>query len=88
VDYLAIGPVFPTASKQRADPALGVAAIAELRRLTRKPLVAIGGITRANAASVLAAGVDAVAVISDLLAEDVEERLQQWLRLIPPGRQP
>jgi thiamine-phosphate pyrophosphorylase len=85
-DYLAIGPVFPTGSKEKPDPVLGVAAVAELRRLTSKPLVAIGGITRANAAEVLAAGVDAVAVISDLLADDLEGRLEEWRRLTRPNR--
>lgn len=88
VDYLAIGPVFPTGSKEKPDPVLGVEALAELRRLTRKPLVAIGGITRANARPVLAAGVEAVAVISDLVADDLEGRLQEWLRLIQPDPRP
>lgn len=81
VDYLAIGPIFPTGSKQRPDPVVGVAALAELRPLTGKPLVAIGGITRANARAVLDAGADAVAVISDLLAEDLAARLDEWLTL-------
>ena len=85
VDYLAIGPIFPTGSKDRPDAVLGVAAVTELRRLTRKPLVAIGGITRANAAEVLATGVDAVAVISDLLADDLEERFDEWRRLTQPN---
>jgi thiamine-phosphate pyrophosphorylase len=62
-DYLAYGPVFATASKQRPDPVQGVAALSEARRLTRVPLVAIGGITAATIADVLATGVDAVAVI-------------------------
>ena len=88
VDYLAIGPVFPTGSKEKPDPVLGIEALPELRRLTRKPLVAIGGITRANAAGVLAAGVDAVAVISDLLADDLEGRLKEWLQLTPQNQQP
>jgi thiamine-phosphate pyrophosphorylase len=88
VDYLAIGPVFPTGSKEKPDPVLGPEALFELRRLTRKPLVAIGGVTRANAASVLEAGAEAVAVISDLLAEDLKGRLEEWLRLIPPNRSP
>jgi len=84
VDYLAIGPVFATGSKQNADPVLGVEALAELRRLTTKPLVAIGGITRDNAAAVLASGVDAVAVISDLLGPNLDQRLEQWLQLTQP----
>jgi thiamine-phosphate pyrophosphorylase len=68
-DYLAIGPVFSTSSKDRPDPLVGLEGVRQARQLTRKPLVAIGGITRANAASVIAAGADSVAVISDLLRE-------------------
>lgn len=68
-DYLAIGPVFSTASKENPDPVVGLEGVRRARTITRKPLVAIGGITRANAASVIAAGADSVAVISDLLCE-------------------
>jgi thiamine-phosphate pyrophosphorylase len=68
-DYLAIGPVFPTSSKNKPDPVVGLEGVRQARELTRKPLVAIGGITRANAASVIEAGADSVAVISDLLRE-------------------
>ena len=66
-DYLAIGPVFATSSKERPDPVVGLEGVRRARELTRKPMVAIGGITRANARSVLEAGADTVAVISDLL---------------------
>jgi thiamine-phosphate pyrophosphorylase len=55
-DYLAIGPVFSTSSKDRPDPVVGLEGVRQARQLTRKPLVAIGGITRANAASVIEAG--------------------------------
>ncbi len=68
-DYLAIGPVFSTSSKDKPDPVVGLEGVRRARQLTRKPLVAIGGITRANAASVMEAGADSVAVISDLLRE-------------------
>jgi len=68
-DYLAVGPVFLTSGKDRPDPVVGLEGVRRARRLTRKPLVAIGGITRANAASVIAAGADSAAVISDLLRE-------------------
>jgi thiamine-phosphate pyrophosphorylase len=68
-DYLAIGPVFSASSKEKPDPVVGLAGVRRARALTRKPLVAIGGITRANAASVIKAGADSVAVISDLLRE-------------------
>jgi thiamine-phosphate pyrophosphorylase len=68
-DYLAIGPVFSTFSKEKPDPVVGLEGVRRARQLTRKPLVAIGGITRANAASVIEAGADSVAVISELLRE-------------------
>jgi len=65
--YLAIGPVFPTTSKANPDPVIGPEGVRAARAATRKPLVAIGGITRANARAVIDAGADSVAVISDLL---------------------
>jgi thiamine-phosphate pyrophosphorylase len=68
-DYLAIGPVFATSSKERPDPVVGLDGVRRARQLTRKPLVAIGGITRANALDVIQAGADSVAVISDLLRD-------------------
>lgn len=68
-DYVAIGPVFPTLSKEKPDPLVGLEGVRKARRLTRKPLVAIGGITRANCRQVIDAGADSVAVIADLLQE-------------------
>ena len=68
-DYLAIGPVFGTTSKANPDPVVGLEGVRRARELTRKPLVAIGWITRANVRSVIEAGADSVAVISDLLRE-------------------
>jgi thiamine-phosphate pyrophosphorylase len=68
-DYLAIGPVFATTSKANPDPVVGLDGVRAARALTRKPLVAIGGVTRANARSVIEAGADSVAVISDLIAD-------------------
>jgi len=65
-DYLAIGPVFPTYAKVNPDPVVGLDGVRAARALTRKPLVAIGGITRANCRSVIEAGADSVALISDL----------------------
>jgi len=67
VDYLAIGPVFPTRTKENPDPVVGLEMVRRARAATTRPLVAIGGITRANARSVVEAGADGVAVISDLL---------------------
>jgi thiamine-phosphate pyrophosphorylase len=80
-DYLAIGPVFATASKENPDPVIGLDGVRRARELTRKPLVAIGGITRANAASVIAAGADAVAVISDLL-RDPRKSAEEFFRIL------
>jgi thiamine-phosphate pyrophosphorylase len=68
-DYVAIGPVFATASKANPDPVVGLEGVRQARSLTRKPLVAIGGINRANCRSVIEAGADSVAVISDLMRE-------------------
>jgi thiamine-phosphate pyrophosphorylase len=76
VDYVAIGPVFATSSKQVPDPVVGLEGVRAARVITDKPLVAIGGITRANCAAVIEAGADSVAVISDLVpspAGSVEE---------------
>jgi thiamine-phosphate pyrophosphorylase len=68
-DYLAIGPVFATSSKKNPDPVVGLEGVRTARALTRKPVVAIGGITRENCRSVIDAGADSVAVISDLLRD-------------------
>ncbi|PYS76718.1 MAG: thiamine phosphate synthase [Acidobacteria bacterium] len=69
VDYIAIGPVFATQSKENPDPSVGLEGVARVREAVgRLPLVAIGGITQENARSVLDAGADSVAVISALLA--------------------
>jgi thiamine-phosphate pyrophosphorylase len=68
-DYIAIGPVFSTSNKANADPVVGLVGVRQARALTRKPLVAIGGINRANCRSVIEAGADSVAVISDLIRE-------------------
>jgi thiamine-phosphate pyrophosphorylase len=71
-DYLAIGPIFPTSTKPDAEPVLGLEGLRRARALTAKPLVAIGGITRANARSVIDAGADSVAVISGLFSSGEE----------------
>jgi len=86
VDYLAIGPIFGTASKQNPDPVVGIEELRTLRALTRKPLVAIGGITRRTASSVFAAGVDSVAIIGDLYPQPLTKaslraRAEEWLAI-------
>ncbi|HKR31772.1 MAG TPA: thiamine phosphate synthase, partial [Terriglobales bacterium] len=68
-DYVAIGPVFSTISKESPDPVIGLEGVKRARALTQKPLIAIGGITLENCRSVIEAGADSVAVISDLLTD-------------------
>lgn len=69
VDYIALGPIFATATKRSANYPVGLEGLEQVRKvLGRIPLVAIGGITLENSESVLAAGADAVAVISDIWA--------------------
>lgn len=80
-DSVAIGPVFATSSKENPDPVVGLEGVRRARALTRKPLVAIGGITRANALSVIEAGADSVAVISDLLREP-RKSAEEFLRIL------
>jgi thiamine-phosphate pyrophosphorylase len=80
-DYVAIGPVFATSSKENPDPVVGLEGVRRARELTRKPLVAIGGITRANARSVIDAGADSVAVISDLI-RDPRKSAEEFLRIL------
>jgi len=80
-DYIAIGPVFPTASKVNPDPVVGLDGVRKARALTRKPLVAIGGINRANCRSVIEAGADSVAVISDLIREP-RKSAEEILRIL------
>ena len=87
VEYLSLGPIFATQSKQKPDPAVGIEGIKTLRALTQKPLVAIGGIDLLNARSVLEAGADSVAVISALMPEGGEKkafrtRAEEWIRLL------
>jgi len=80
-DYLAIGPVFATSSKLNPDPVVGLQGVRLARSLTTKPLVAIGGITRANCRSVLDAGADSVAVISDLV-NNPRAAAEEFLRIL------
>ena len=66
-DYIAFGPIFPTATKKNPDPVVGTERLRQARQLTKKPLVAIGGITLDLAAEVYRAGADSLAVIRDLI---------------------
>ena len=81
-DYVAVGPIFSTATKLKHDPVVGTEFIGRARQLTSKPLVAIGGITLERAPEVFAAGADSVAVAKDLLiAEDPRRRAKEFLAI-------
>jgi thiamine-phosphate pyrophosphorylase len=80
-DYIAVGPVFATASKANPDPVIGLEGVRRAKALTRKPLVAIGGITRENCRSVVEAGADSLAVISDLVREP-RKSAEEFLRVL------
>jgi thiamine-phosphate pyrophosphorylase len=81
-DYIAVGPVFATGTKVDAEPVIGLEGVRRARALTTKPIVAIGGMTRENARSVIDAGADSVAVISGLFVEGetVEKVAGDFLR--------
>lgn len=67
VDYIAFGPVWPTRTKENPDPVVGLELLREAKRIAGDvPVVAIGGITRSNAAATLSAGADSLAVIGSL----------------------
>ena len=82
IDYLAIGPIFPTTSKENPDPAVGLEGLRRVRdAVPRLPLVAIGGITFENGTDTLTAGADSLGVITALLREpsQIEARTRRWL---------
>lgn len=88
-DYIAIGPVFGTATKADTEPVVGLEGVRLARSLTTKPLVAIGGVTLANARSVLDAGADSVSVIGGLFAEgrSIADNARAFLALQRTRRQ-
>jgi len=82
VDYLAIGPIFPTSTKQNPDPVVGLDGLRVVREaIGERPLVGIGGITRPEVRAVIDAGADSVALIRNLLSspEGISEALRQTL---------
>ena len=79
-DYIAVGPIFATATKEHPDPVVGVEFIRQVRPLTQKPIVAIGGITAERAREVYAAGANSIAVAADLAsAPDLSARMRAYL---------
>lgn len=83
-DYVAVGPVFATGTKLDAAAVIGLEGLRRARALTTKPIVAIGGITRGNARSVIDTGADSVAVISALIVdgESVEKVARDFLDVL------
>ena len=83
VDYLAVGPVFPTRSKRAPDPVVGPDLVRRARALWKGPLVAIGGITPENAREVADAGADGLAVIAGVMAHaDLAEAVRRYRRAL------
>jgi thiamine-phosphate pyrophosphorylase len=81
-DYVAFGPIFPTTTKQNPDAVVGTDLLRRARQMTRKPLVAIGGITLERAAEVYAAGADSLAVVRDLIfATSPGERAHEYFEV-------
>jgi thiamine-phosphate pyrophosphorylase len=87
-DYIGFGPLFGTGTKATGYGARGLEQLREIRALVRLPVVAIGGVTAERAPSALAAGADAVAMISDLvLAPDVTAKVRETLAMLSPPPQ-
>jgi thiamine-phosphate pyrophosphorylase len=87
-DYIAFGPIFETSTKAQHDAVVGTQILRHVRELTRKPLVAIGGITRESAAEVFRAGADCIAVARDLVcAPDPAARAREYLKIAAETRQ-
>lgn len=81
-DYIAVGPIFQTGTKANPDPVVGLEFLRAARRITRKPLVAIGGITVESAGDVYQAGADSIAVIRDLMAaSDPAQRAREYIAI-------
>ena len=86
-DYIAFGPVFMTRSKENSELVVGLEGLRAARKITRKPLVAIGGITLENARAVIEAGANSVAVISALVgAPDIRSRAEEFLEQVASAR--
>ena len=82
VEYIAIGPMFQTSTKENPDPVVQLDLLGEIKRRVSKPLVAIGGITLERSRLVIEAGADSVAVISDLYSTgDLKGRTREFLRM-------
>jgi thiamine-phosphate pyrophosphorylase len=80
-DYIGIGPVFETQTKQSSSPPIGLTMIAEVRKKVRLPIFAIGGIRLSNIFGIMAAGADGIAVVS-AIAGDIRSNVRQAMTLL------
>ena len=86
-DYIAIGPLFSTTSKANPDPLVGLTFLRNVRGLTDKPIVGIGGISLDRAKSVIEAGADSVAVISGVLgSHNPSQSARQYLEVLETAK--
>ena len=86
IDYIAVGPIFSTKTKQNPDPEVGLKLLREIRGMVGTiPLVAIGGISIENAGQVFDAGADSLAFVSWLISNriEIEERTRQFVSTFP-----
>lgn len=91
VDYVGVGPVYPTGTKADAGAAIGLAGLRDMRRRIALPVVAIGGIDEARASEVMTCGVEGLAVVSAICSaadpEQAARRLRQAVdRAVDRGR--
>ena len=87
VDYLGIGPVFPTATKPDASTPWGIDGLQAARKITTLPLVAIGSVSQSNAAEIISSGINGVAVVSAICsAENVQEAAAQLKEIVRNAR--
>jgi thiamine-phosphate pyrophosphorylase len=86
VDYIALGPIFATSTKENPDPVVGLENLAAICKVVHKPVVAIGGIRLENARQAIDAGAQCVAVIRNLLEHaDIAGRLHRWNEILNAG---
>lgn len=83
IDYISVGPIFATDTKEAPDPIVGLDGLRAIRKLIRElPIVAIGGINLQNAKSVFNAGADSIAIIGALLSsEDIAQRMEAFNKI-------
>ncbi|MBI2542203.1 thiamine phosphate synthase [Candidatus Woesearchaeota archaeon] len=85
-DYVGLSPIFMTSTKKDAGRPCGISMIKKVRKNTSLPIVAVGGITKQNAAEVMQAGADSVAAISAVLPGNVRKEVSDFIRIIKNSR--